>query len=513
MTTVFDNNKRIAKNTLYLYIRMLFTMGVTLFTSRVVLNTLGVEDFGIYNIVGGIVVMFAFLNSSMSGATSRFLTFEIGMGNHEKLKKTFSTALTIHFIIAVVVLILGETIGLWWLENKLIIAPNRMVAARWVYHLSILSTMINVTQIPYNAMIIAYEKMNVYAYIEIFNKVLQLGIVYLLIIGYFDKLILYAILTLSVSVIITIIYRIYCLKKFSEFSYIPIWDKEIIYSMLSFSGWNAYGTLAFTMKTQGVNILLNLFFGVVVNAAYGIASQVQNAVQSFSSNFIIASQPQIIKYYASNEIEEMQRLLINVSKFSFLLLLMISLPLIIENHFVLQLWLKNVPDYAVPFCQINLISGLLTGMFTIITTAIYATGKIKYWSIISSTIYLLVIPISFFLLKKGATPEIPFFINIILLFIGYISNLYILHLNVPRFSVFEYFVKVVCVCFIISIIVILLPLYIHISMDEGWPRLFAVGISSVLMTILLTYFIAFDPASRKTIIVFVLNKLKYFYGN
>lgn len=513
MTTVSNNNKRIAKNTLYLYIRMLFTLGVSLYTSRVVLATLGVQDFGIYNIVGGVVVMFGFLNSSMSGATSRFLTFEIGVGDSTKLKTTFSCALSIHYIIALIVLILGETIGLWWLENKLAIQPEKISAARWVYHISILSTLINITQIPYNAVIIAYEKMNIYAYIDIMNKLLQLGIVYLLTIGYIDKLILYATLSLVVTMIISVIYRIYCFKKITSIDYKPAWNKQIIYSMLSFSGWNTYGTLAFTMKTQGINILLNLFFGVVVNAAYGISAQVQNAVQNFSSSFITAAQPQVVKYYVANEFKEMQQLVINVSKFSFLLLFMISLPLIIENRFILHLWLKDVPDYAVIFCQLNLVSGLLTGMFTILTTAIYATGKIKYWSIITSTIYLLVIPISYFLLKRGVTPEIPFVVNIILLFIGYITNLYILRFNVPQFSIIQYFTKVICTCFVISILTILLPLFIHLSMDEGWLRLITVTLCSILITALLTYFIAFEPNLRDKVKGIILNKLKCFYGN
>lgn len=503
-----ENNKRIAKNTLILYVRMLFTMGITLFTSRVLLDSLGINDYGIYNIVGGLVVMFGFLNSSMSGATSRFLTFEIGVGNQIKLKKIFSSALSIHYIIALIVIILAETIGLWWLENKLIIDPNRMLAARWVYHLSILITGINITQIPYNAIIIAYEKMSVFAYIEILNKILQLGIVYLLLISNYDRLILYVILLAIISFIITIVYRTYCFRTFSTPNFRVTWNKDIVYSMLSFSAWNTYGTLAFTMKTQGVNMLLNLFFGVAINAAYGIATQVQNAIQNFSSNFITASQPQIIKYYASNEIEKMQKLIINVSKFSYLLLLAVSLPLIIENSFVIHLWLKEVPNYAIIFSQINIASGLLTGMFTILTTAIYATGRVKYWSIISSTIYLLVIPISYFLLKKGMTPEIPLLLNFVLLGVGYISNLYILHFNVNSFSVTKYLKKVVFICLIITIIVVLFPLYLHHVMNEGWARLFAVGASSVCMTIVSTYFLGINKELRHKGRDLIIKKLR-----
>jgi O-antigen/teichoic acid export membrane protein len=486
---------------------MLFTMGVSLYTSRVVLEILGVEDFGIYGVVGGVVAIFSFLNTSMSGATSRFLTFELGQGNYEKLREIFSTALTIHFIIAAIILILGETVGLWWLENKLVIPAERMPAARWIYQLSILGVVVGITQVPYNAMIIAHERMGVFAFVEILNKLLQLGIVLLLLIGNFDRLILYAILMLCVTIIITIVYKLYCTKNFAESHYRFVWDKEIVKPMLSFSGWNLYGTFAFTVKTQGVNILLNSFFGVVVNAAYGIATQVQGAIQAFSANFITAANPQVIKYYAANEMGKMQDLIVNVAKFSFLLLFAISLPVIIETQFIVQLWLKNVPDYVVVFCKLNLISGLLTGMFTIITTAIYATGKLKFWSIISSTIYILVIPFSYILLKRGFSPEIPFVVNIVLLFIGYISNLYILKSLVPDFSVSKFFTKVIFLCIFIALISSLLPVYVYYHLNEGWTRFLLICISSTCMIVISTYFLGINKELRNKGWNLVMKKL------
>ncbi|TBO43322.1 oligosaccharide flippase family protein [Pedobacter kyonggii] len=507
-TPKIGDNKRIAKNTMMLYFRMLLTMGVSLYTSRVVLNTLGVSDYGIYNLAGGVTAMFAFLNSSMSGATSRFLTFELGLNDVAKLKKTFSAALTIHLLIAAAIFFLGETVGLWFLENKLIIPVDRMSTARWVYQLSILSTMVTITQVPYNATIIAHERMNVYAYVEILNCFLKLGIVYLLVIGHFDKLLLYAVLVLCISIIIALIYRIYCVKNFPESKYKWGWDKEIIYPMLSFSGWNMYGTMAYTVKTQGVNILLNLFFGVIVNAAYGVATQAQNAVQSFSNNFLTAVNPQIVKHYAQGEIEKMQNLVINASKLSFLLLFLISFPLIVENHFILNLWLKKVPDYAVDFCRLNLISGLMTGMFTVLTYAIFATGKIKSFSIISGTIYVMVLPISYFLLKNGFSPIIPFIINIVLLFIGYMNNIRILNKLIPKFSISKFFINVVFSCIVTITLASLLPMYFHFSLNEGWVRLILVGVTSVLSTLLFGYFIVLDADMRSKLTNMFLSRIK-----
>lgn len=502
-----SNNKRLVKNTMMLYFRMIFNMVITFYTSRVVLDTLGVEDFGVYGVVGGIIAMFAFLNSSMAGATSRFLTFEIGKQDFIRLKKTFSAALSLHLFIAIIILILGETVGLWWLENKLVIAPERMDSARWVFHLSILTSIVTIFQVPYNATIIAHERMGVYAYIEILNSILKLCIVYLLVFSHFDKLILYAVLTFCVSLVITIIYKLYCTKKFSETHYQFCWDKEIIIPLINFSKWNIYGTLAYSTKTQGVNILLNLFFGIIINASYGIAAQVQSAIQNFSTNLITASQPQIIKYYAIGEIKKMQELIFNVSKFSFLLLLMISLPLIIENDFLLHVWLKQVPKYAVIFCQLNLVAGLLTGMFMTFTIAIYAVGKLKTWSIISSTIYILIIPLSYIFLKNGFGPEITFFLNIILLLCGYICNLLIFHYYVPEFSVKQFIIKVVAVCLIILLLSSILPVYIYCSFNYGWLRFVLVTGTSIFSVIIFSYFIALKSEQKKKILTFSLNKI------
>jgi O-antigen/teichoic acid export membrane protein len=346
MSSVAENNKRIAKNTIYLYVRLLFNMAVSLYTSRVILATLGADDFGLNAVVTSVITIFFFLNYSMAGATSRFLTFELGKGDTEKLGKTFSAALTIHIIIALIILFLGETIGLWYLENKMVILESRMNAARWVYQLSLIAAMFSLTQAPYNASIIAHEKMNAYAYIDILQSCLKLGIVFLLAVGDFDKLIFYAVLTLCVTIVITIIYRVYGVRQFEECKYKFHRDKSIIYPMLSFSGWDLFGNFGNTAKYSGINLILNLFFTASVNAAYAIGHQISGVINRFAYSFLIASQPQIIKYYAEGNIAQMQGLVNQTSKFSFLLLFMLCFPVMLEIDFILNLWLGKVPEYT-----------------------------------------------------------------------------------------------------------------------------------------------------------------------
>jgi len=505
MPNTSGNNKLIAKNTLFLYFRMMLTMGISLYTSRVVLNTLGVEDYGIYNIVGGVIMIFGFLNSSMSGATSRFLTFELGRQDYENLKKTFSAALIVHFIIAGIIFVLGETIGLWWLENKLVILPERMNAARWVYQLSIISTMISITQVPYNATIIAHERMGVFAVIEIINKSLLLGIIFLVAINPFDKLIFYAILLLAVTFTIAMTYRIYCIKNFPESHFKYEWNKEIIKPMISFSGWNLYVDTSYFAKNQGINIILNMFFGIILNAAYGIANQVQGIVSSFVNNFLISARPQIIKLYAEKQINQMQRLIINISKFSLILVFMVVFPLILENKYILHIWLGKVPEYAVIFCQLTLTYSFFQTMSGPITYAIFATGKIKFMSIITGTIYFLVLPVSYFLFKSGYSPSIPFITNIILLIMGIIINMIILKRLISQFSIPDFIQKSILPVFIVLAISLILPIWIHVSLSEGGKRFLLVCCSSVLVLCTASYFIALNNAMRKKLNIFLIG--------
>lgn len=316
-TQTSSNNKRIAKNTLLLYARMLFTMAVSLFTSRVILNTLGVEDFGIYNVVGGVVAMFGFINSSMTSATQRYITFALGIGDEKRLQTVFSTTLQIHTLIAVLIVLLGETIGLWFLYNKMQIPIERMEAAFWVLQCSIVAAVVMIISVPYNADIIAHEKMSAFAYISVLEVVLKLVIVYILIVFTVDKLILYSFLLLDVQLFIRFCYSYYCNKHFKETKYHHIWDKSLFKEMTRFAGWSMFGNLSAVLFTQGLNMLLNVFFGPIVNAARAVAVQVQSAILQFVGNFQMALNPQITKTYAQNEMLEMHKLMFRSARFSF----------------------------------------------------------------------------------------------------------------------------------------------------------------------------------------------------
>lgn len=427
---------------------MFISMLVGLYTSRVVLATLGVEDYGIYGVVGGVVGMMGFLNASMSGATSRFLTFELGKGDKERLAKTFSSALIVHIGIAIVVLILAETVGLWFLSNKLNIPAERMQAAHWVYQLSILSAMFGITQVPYNAAIIAHEKMDVYAYVEILNVSLKLLIVYLLCIGNFDKLILYASLMLAVSILIMMVYRIYAIRQFPEAHFHWIWDKTYLRPLLSFSGWDLYGNACVIARQQGTNFLINIFYGVVFNAASGIATTVQGTISGLAFNIILAFRPQIIKQYAKGNVEDMSKLVGNAVCFTTILFGCMSIPLILETHYIMKAWLGVIPEKSEIFCQILLIASFLGLLNNIWNTCIHATGKIKEISIFSGTFFLISLPIIYVVFQFKAPVESAYLVFILSIVFVNVSNLLIIKKQIPKLKlnfVFLNYIKVIIV--------------------------------------------------------------------
>src|SRR5690606_27841001 len=341
-----SSNKTIAKNTLFLYFRMLLVMGVSLFTSRIVLRELGVSDYGVYSLVGGIVAMFGFFNAAMSSATQRYLSFDIGKEDATQLKKTFSAVLTIHVGIAVLVLILAESIGLWYVNHKMVFPPERSFAVNIVYQFSVAASLLGIIQVPYNALIIARERMNVYAYVSILEVSLKLIIVFLLMYFGNDKLITYSILTFVVSLIIRIIYQVYCRKQFIESHYRFEYDKLYYKELIAYSGWNLFGNIAVVARSQGNNVVLNLSFGVVANAAYGITVVVQGAISSFITNFQVAVNPQITKGFAKGDLKSMQKLINQASKFSFLMALLLVSPILLNLDFILKTWLVAPPKFA-----------------------------------------------------------------------------------------------------------------------------------------------------------------------
>lgn len=427
-----SSNSRIAKNALMLYIRMFLTMIVGLYTSRVVLNTLGVEDYGIYGVVGGVVAMLGFLNASMSGATSRFLTFELGRGNKKRLADTFSSAMIVHIGIALVVFVLAETVGLWFLVHKLVIPEERMTAAHWVYQCSILSAMLNVTQVPYNATIIAHEKMDVYAYVEILNVTLKLLIVYLLTIGNFDKLVLYALLVLTVSVLIMMVYRIYCIRHFSESHFHWSWNSAILRPLLIFSSQTIIANMSYSFREQGILFALNMVFGVIANAASAITSVINGVISQFSFNVLAAFNPRIIKLYAIEKVEESCRLIILASRYSTLLLLLIIIPFFFETEQILSIWLTQVPKYTIQFSRLMVFSLIMTSMTNSIYVGLTANGNIKYFSFLQSLLYMSCPVIGYFLCCEYRYPEIVYLVIIacqlflgvalIAIFKNYVSN-------------------------------------------------------------------------------------------
>ncbi len=407
------NNKRVAKNTLYLYFRMILIMLVTLYTSRVILSELGIKDYGIYNVVGGLVTMFAFLNNCMASSTQRFMTFELGCGNAHRLKNVFAASLNIHIAIAIIIVLLAETIGLWFVNTKLVIPDDRMLAANWVYQFSILSFFVNIIQVPYNAVLIAHEKMSVYAYISIVEVFLKLGIVYLLVISPFDKLIAYGVLLFIVQFIIRCIYQIYCKRNYDECKFRLFWDKELYKSMSSFAGWNLFGSVAWLLRDQGVNIILNMFFGPVINAARGVATQVSGAVMNFISNFQVALNPQITKNYAVGNIKEMEKLSYLGIKFSYIILFILAFPLSLNIDYILDLWLVDVPDYSALFIILILIDALVGTLFgTPLMTALSATGVIRNYQVVVSLVILCIVPVGYVMLKLGYDAPSVFYITI-----------------------------------------------------------------------------------------------------
>lgn len=401
-----SSNRTIAKNTLFLYFRMMLVMAVGLYTSRIVLKELGISDYGIYSLVGGFVALFSFLNVAMSSATQRFLTFEIGTDDFIQLKKTFSGSLTIHFLIAVLILVVAETVGLWYVNYMMVFPENRAFAVNIVYQFSVVATLIGIIQVPYDALIIAKERMNVYAYIGIVEVLLKLGIVFMLIYFGSDKLITYAVLTFLVALGIFLFYRFYCRAHYKESRYHFHRDKKIYRGLIGFSGWSLLGSASYIGKEQGYNVLLNLFFGTAINAAYGVMSMVKNVVTSFITNFQMASNPQIVKQYASDEHEGMFHLINQTSKFSFFLSVLIVSPIFININYVLGLWLVTVPPDSGILIRIALLIVLIDSVFAPISIGVGATGNIKWFQIIVSGLNLLNLPVSYLLLKFGVFKEV-----------------------------------------------------------------------------------------------------------
>ena len=481
-----DNNKRIAKNTLLLYFRMLFMMAISLFTSRVVLNTLGVEDYGIYNVVGGIVAMFGFINGSMSSATQRYITFALGKGDKSRLQTVFSTTLQIHTLIAGIIVLLGETVGLWFLYNKMQIPAERMDAAFWVLQASIISTVIMIISVPYNADIVAHEKMSAFAYISILEVMLKLAIVYMLVMFSFDKLILYAFLLLAVQILIRFCYSVYCNKHFEETRYKRVWDKTLFKEMTGFAGWSMFGNLSAVLFGQGLNMLLNVFFGPVVNAARGIAVQVQNAIQQFVGNFQMALNPQITKTYAKGELNEMHKLMFRSARFSFFLLFFLSLPVLFETDFILTVWLKTVPDNTIVFLRIMICTSLIYTLSNPLIVANQATGNVRRYQAVCGTILLMILPVSYICLRLGCPAYSVFVVHFLMESLTQMVRMFLLR-PLIGIRIRDYFRYIYLPVLLVIAISVILPTIVYFNMDDTVVRFLVVGIVCVLSVSVTAY--------------------------
>lgn len=486
---------------------MLVVMAVSVYTSRVILQTLGAEDYGIYNVVGGIVAIMGVLNGVLSSSTSRFLTFELGREEEGMLDKTFSASLNLHIFVSIFVFILAETVGLWFFYEKLVMPESRTGAAFWVYQFSIITTMFTFTQVPYNATLIAHENLSIYAYVGLYDAFSKLLIAFLITISQIDKLIFYALLLMLNTILIQVFYRFYTYKRYLECRFRWIKDKELYKRQINYSGWELFGGLATVSQGQGINIILNLFFGPTVNAARAIAYQIQSAVNMFINNFLTAVRPQVIKSYAQGNSEEMFRLTFQSARFSFYMMLILVLPLCYELRFVLDLWLGNsYPEETYLFSLIVLLFSLTEVFHLVLIMPFHAIGKMKLGNSVNGTIMILSLPISYFFLRNGLPAYSVFIVLIVINLIVTFNGWFIVHSYSP-FSVKKFFRDVLVRCCVVGILSTLSPTLIIHYMKDGWIRFMVLCFFTVFTVLVSAYYLGINSEERLMILNFMRTKI------
>ena len=503
---ISSNNKRIAKNTVMLYIRMMVLMVVSILTAGVALRVLGEVDYGINNVVGGIIVTFGWISSMISGAMGRYFALEMGRGDDKKLNQYFCLSILGFAFISIIVVVLAETVGLWFLNNKMTIPAERMRAAHWVYQMSILSFIFKLISAPYTAIIVNREKMNVYAWISILEVLLRLGYLYLLIIVPMDKLIFCAIFSAISIFIVSAVYVVYARVKFKECEYHYYWDKTMFKDMASYSGWSLFGAFAGVARNQGINILLNMFFNPIVNAARGIAFHINTALDQFVTSFSMAARPQIIKNYGAGEKANMMRLVYRTSLLCYYLMWILSLPVLFETPFILEVWLKNVPERAVLFTRLVLITSLIETISFPIMAAVSATGKIKYYQLITGGLLILNLPVAYMFLKLGFPPEVTMYIAIAIAVLSQIARIIFMK-QLHEMSIREYSLKVLLRIFLVTIISFIPPFVVWRGMSVGWTRLILVTAISTITILIIAFTIGIDANDRKVVVETVKNKV------
>lgn len=509
MESTSDINKRIAKNTIILYIRMLFGMAVSFYTSRVVLNTLGAEDFGLFDVVGGVISFLHIFTWALTSSTQRYLTFSLGQGDEKRLQEVFMTSWFIHLALALFILLLGETVGLWFVREKLVVPDGRIFAAEIVYHTAIISTIISVMYAPYNASIIAHEKMSAYAYFYIFGLIFKLLVVFLLVHSPWDKLITYSWLNLGVLIIMTIVQIAYCNYNFIETRWRKIYNSSISKEMKGFVGWNLISSLVAVLQTQGLSILLNLFFGPLLNAARAVAVQVQGVVLQFSGNFQTALNPQITKTYAQGQLELMHKLIERSSRYTFLLIYVIALPIMLEAPTLLNIWLVNVPDHTVTFLRIMMITVTIDAVANPLMQASAATGDIKRYVLTLCIITLQTFPLAYIALKLGAVPESVFIVHLCVAIVAFIARVLVIRpmIHLPAKW---YLTSLLKHSLIVIAISLPLPLLLSIYTPNTTLNSLATCAVAVLSAGVASLFFGMSISERKTVTNAIKAKIKAF---
>lgn len=506
MPAIQTNNKLIAKNTLFLYLRTMLTMFVALFTSRVVLNALGIEDFGVWGVIGGLVSMFSFINSSLSSSVFRYLAYAIGVGDKAEVNKTYNASLIIHLALALVIFLLCESVGYWFLAEKMVVPEAKREITNLVFHLVVITSCISLLTVPFNSVIIAYERMNVYAYLAIIDAFIKLLIAYVVYIVPSYKLVWYAVMALAVAALMLVFYYIYVRMNFRHLYFQRVRDLHFFRLILNFSAWSMFGNVAYVGYSQGLNILLNIFFGPAVNAARAVSLQVEQTVRTFIINFQTAINPQIIKNYAARDYQQMHMLLCRSCKFSVFLLAFFALPIVLETNNILILWLKQVPEHTVNFCRIMFAVIALECMTNAVGTGVVATGDIKKYHIIVGSTLMTIVPISYFVLRLNSPAESVFFIYLCVEVIAVLFRLWIAREKI-QLSIRLYFADVVLRVTVVLGLAAVVPYLIHVLMADSITRLLAVLVTSVITNALSIYYIGLTKNERTLIKSLIRSKL------
>ena len=507
-----DNNKRIAKNTLFLYLRMFVIMLTALFTSRIVLDVLGAADYGLNNVIGGVVVLFSFLNAALLSATQRYINFYLGKQDYKQTNIVFCMSMNTYLLLSILVVILGETIGMWFVNTQLNIPQDRVYAAQWVYQFTLLQFVINLLRVPYNASIIAYERMNFYAYISLIEVIIKLLVVYLLYITSYDKLIFYSFLYTIIPLSITVIYKWYCNRNFETTKYRVIWDKVAFKEMFCFSGWSLFGSLANLAAHQGLNILINIFYGVTVNAAAGIANQISTNVYQFISNFQTAFQPQIIKTYAAKELEHFNKLIFQTSKFSYFMVLVLVLPIFFTIDGILDIWLKAVPEYTAIFCRLILVYFSIEAITAPLWMSVQATGKIRNYQILMASLIFLNFPIAYIVLKLGLPVYSIWIVRIMVNLVVMIARCIYMKKKL-NFPLLPYIKAVIMPIVSVTLVALPIPILLYYTIHGFWQNMIIVGIITFALTVIDVYFVGMNTHEKLIARNMILKKIPFLKSN